>query len=280
MHLTQPAVSIQLKRLQDQFEIPLTEVIGRQLFVTDFGRQIATVSRKILQEADVIKTTIDQYKGLLTGKIEIAVVSTGKYVIPYFLRAFMEKHPGVEISIDVSNKLKVVEGLAKNESDFSLVSVLPENIPVKKIELMENRLQLVGSARYKDMKITPKNINELTMIYREKGSATRNAMERFFNDNNIVPKKKMELVSNEAVKQAVNAGLGFSIMPLIGLRNLIQTGSVNIFKYKGLPIITQWNLVYNRDKELTPAEMALLEFIEENKQQVINESFGLDHIVL
>jgi len=123
LHLTQPAVSIQLKRLQDQFEIPLTEVIGRQLYVTDFGQQILEVSKRVLSEAEVIKTTIDQYKGFLTGKIKISVVSTGKYVIPYFLQAFMEKYPGVEMIIDVSNKNRVVQSLVQNESDFSLVSV-------------------------------------------------------------------------------------------------------------------------------------------------------------
>jgi len=140
LFLIQPAVSIQLKRLQDQFEIPLTEVIGRQLFITEFGKHIAEVSKNVLREAEEIKTTINQYKGLLTGKIKVSVVSTGKYILPYFLQKFMAKYPGVEMKIDVSNRERVIEDLSNNESDFSLVSVLPENIPVTKIPLMENRL--------------------------------------------------------------------------------------------------------------------------------------------
>ena len=140
MHLTQPAISIQLKKLQDQFEIPLTEVIGRQLYVTDFGERIAEVSNRILDEAEAIKTTMNEYKGLLVGKISISIVSTGKYVMPYFLNEFIKKNEGVEFSIDVTNKTRVLESLSNNETDFSLVSVLPENIPIEKVELMDNKL--------------------------------------------------------------------------------------------------------------------------------------------
>lgn len=280
LHLTQPAVSIQLKRLQDQFEIPLTEVIGRQLYVTDFGHQILEVSKRVLSEAEVIKTTIDQYKGFLTGKIKISVVSTGKYVIPYFLQAFMEKYPGVEMIIDVSNKNRVVQSLAQNESDFSLVSVLPENIPVHAIELMENRLFLVGSSRFSDMRLQKKNLNDLTLIFRENGSATRNAMEQYLKRNDIQSYKSMELVSNEAVKQAVNAGIGFSIMPLIGLRNELSVGSMKIFPLDGLPIITNWNLIYNQGKQLTPAQEELLKFIEEHKEETMRRFFDWNELNL
>lgn len=273
LHLTQPAISIQLKKLQDQFELPLTEVVGRQLYITDFGKEIAERSRRILQEADGIKYTIDQYKGLLSGKIKISVVSTGKYVIPYFLKNFMDKYPGVEISIDVSNKNKVVEGLGKNESDFSLVSVLPEQIQVNKVELMENRLFLIGGLEYEDIVKKPKDLEKVTLLFREDGSATRKAMEHFLETNNVQIKNSMELVSNEAVKQAINAGIGLSIVPLIGLRNALANEKIKIFNLKGLPLITQWNLIYLQKKELTPAQSMLVRFMEENKHQIVKEKF-------
>ncbi|MCI4668980.1 MAG: LysR family transcriptional regulator [Bacteroidia bacterium] len=275
LHLTQPAVSIQLKSFQKQFEIPLTEVIGRQLYITDFGKTIAEVSKRILEEAEVLKTTVDNYNGLITGKIKISVVSTGKYVIPYFLQGFMEKYPGVEIIIDVSNKSRVVESLVNNESDFSLVSVIPANIPIKRVELMDNILYLVGSTKFENMNIKLKNLKDLTLIFRENGSATRMAMENFLSQHNISGFKSMVLVSNEAVKQAVNAGIGFSIMPIIGLRNELALGSMKVFPIKGLPVITQWNLIYNRDKKLTPATTELLNFIQETKQRVVDEYFEL-----
>ena len=273
LYLTQPAVSIQLKKLQDQFELPLTEVIGRQLYITDFGKEIAIRAQRILDEADGIKYTVDQFKGILTGSIKISVVSTGKYIIPYFLKNFMDLYPGIEISIDVSNKQKVIKGLEENNSDFSLVSVLPEEVKIKTVELMENRLYLVGHKDFSGKMKRVKDLEKVTLLLREDGSATGKAMHQYLKENTVKIEKSMELVSNEAIKQAVNAGIGFSIVPLIGLRTAISHENVKIYPLKGLPMITKWNLVYVRDKQLTPAQKALINFIEENKERVVAEHF-------
>ena len=273
LHLTQPAVSIQLKNLQNQFELPLTEVVGRQLYITDFGKKIAETSRKILMEADNIRYMTDQFKGILTGEIKISVVSTGKYVIPYFLKSFMHKYPGVDISIDVSNKNLVVDKLVKNENDFSLVSVLPEGIDVHTVELMENRLYLIGSSIDSSPPKKMNDLKKLTLLFREEGSATRKAMEEFLTSHNVIPHKSMKLVSNEAVKQAINAGIGYSIMPLIGLRNELANNSMKIYPLKGLPIVTNWNLIYNRGKNLTPAQSELINHIKSNKRVLVDEHF-------
>lgn len=275
MHLTQPAISIQLKKLQDQFEIPLTEVIGRQLYITDFGEKIAEVSNKILTEAEAIKTTMNEYKGLLVGKISISIVSTGKYVMPYFLNDFMQKNKGVDFAIDVTNKSRVIESLSNNETDFALVSVLPENIPIEKIELMDNKLYLVGNSTCDtSKKLSTTDLEKLPLIFREQGSATRMAMENFLTRYQLSVNRRLELVSNEAVKQAVNAGLGYSIMPLIGLRNELKNGEMKIIPTSGLPIITSWNLIYNRDKKLSPAAKAFIKHINETKDEVIEKCFS------
>ena len=274
LYLTQPAISIQLKKLQEQFDIPLTEVVGRQLFITDFGKEIMIRSKRILEESEAIKYTIDQYKGFITGRVKISVVSTGKYVIPYFLKSFIDKYPGIEISIDVSNKNKVIDGLVKNESDFSLVSIVPEDLKVNRVELMENRLYLVGNADYTGQIKKAKDLEKMTLLFREEGSATRNAMLDFLESNNVKVRKSMQLVSNEAVKQAINAGLGFSIVPLIGLRTALRSENMRIFPLKGLPTITQWNLIYSQGKNLTPAQSVLIDFIEENKFQLAEEHFN------
>ena len=273
--LTQPAVSIQLKKLQDQFEVPLTEVIGRQLYVTDFGEKIAEVSNRILEEADVIRTTLNEYKGLLVGKISISVVSTGKYVIPYFLTQFIKEHPEVEFTIDVTNKSKVLKSLTRNTTDFCLVSVLPTDIPLEKIELMDNKLYLIGhkEATTPSKQLSSTDLGDLPLIFREEGSATRTAMETFLTVNQVKVNKSLELVSNEAVKQAVNAGLGYSIMPLIGLRNELKSGDLKIIPTNGLPIITSWNLVYNRDKKLSPVAKAFLKHLKDTKEDIIKKHF-------
>ena len=149
LHLTQPAVSIQLKKFQDQFDIPLTEVIGRQLYVTDFGKEIAFAAEKILNEVQAINHKTMAFKGQLSGRLKISVVSTGKYVIPYFITDFIKENNAVELELDVTNKAKVIKSLQNNDVDFSLVSLLPENMEVEKIDLMENKLYLVGNKEFK-----------------------------------------------------------------------------------------------------------------------------------
>ena len=238
LHLTQPAVSIQLKNFQEQFDVPLTEVIGRKLYVTDFGKEIALAAEKIINEVHAINYRTMAFKGRLSGRLKISVVSTGKYVIPYFLTDFLKQNEGVELSLDVTNKTKVLKNLEKNEVDFSLVSVLPETIQIEKVELMPNALFLVANIDQKIEKgIQDKKIIEnLPIIYREQGSGTRYVMEKFIENNQLTVQKKMVLTGNEAVKQAVVAGLGCSIMPLIGIKNELNNGDLQIIPVKGLPI--------------------------------------------
>ena len=278
LFLTQPAVSIQLKKLQEQFEIPLTERIGRQLYITAFGKHIAKVCERILEANEEIRTTLNQYKGLLSGKIHIAVVSTGKYVMPYFLSGFVAKHPQVNVRMDVTNKLQVVQALTDNETDFALVSVIPENLKLETITLMDNRLYLVGNqaaaAKLPDSELSPRDIGDLPLIFREQGSATRMAMERFINQHDIPLQQTLSLTSNEAVKQAVNAGLGCSIMPLIGLRNELINEDLKLIPVQGLPITTTWMLVYREGKGLSPAEEAFIEYINSNKEALIEQHFS------
>jgi LysR family transcriptional regulator, low CO2-responsive transcriptional regulator len=275
LHLTQPAVSIQLKNFQNQFDIPLTEVVGRQLYVTDFGKEISIIAQRIINEVQEIQNKTLAFKGELTGRLTLSVVSTGKYIIPYFLSDFLKSNPGVELSLDVTNKVKVLKSLEKNEVDFSLVSILPENFSINNEELMDNKLFLITN---KDFKITKKNyqadfLNELNIIFRENGSGTRWKIERFFETHNLKINNKLELTSNEAVKQAVLAGLGVSIMPLIGLKNELLNNELQIIPLKGLPLKTNWNLIWHKQKSLSPVAKAYLDFIKENKTQIIETKF-------
>ncbi|WP_020570281.1 LysR family transcriptional regulator [Neolewinella persica] len=275
LYLTQPAVSIQLKKLQNEFEIPLTEVIGRQLHVTEFGQKIRQLAQNILEKVDQIEVATDHYKGVLTGNIRIASASTGKYVIPYFLASFMRQHPGVNISIDVTNKMKVVESLQENSVDFALVSVIPQNLNLTCVPLIANELYLVGAQDYPGLpkRMMAKNLGNYPLIFREKGSATLSAMKTFLNKNQVQVKRSMTLVSNEAVKQAVRAGLGLSIMPLIGIRSEIKLEKMKLIPIKGLPVTTQWNLTYSSGKQLSPACQALVDYIQEHKDEISKAHF-------
>ncbi|HPH91616.1 MAG TPA: LysR family transcriptional regulator [Ferruginibacter sp.] len=276
LHLTQPAVSIQLKNFQDQFPIPLTEVLGRKIFITEFGNEIARAAENIVNEVYAINFKTLAYKGQLSGQLKISVVSTGKYVIPFFLADFLKQHSGIELLLDVTNKTRVVESLEKNAVDFSLVSVLPENMQIDKIQLMQNKLYVVGNAaqQFKARTYDKRIFETIPLIYREKGSGTRHTMEKYIEQNKLPVQKKMELTSNEAVKQAVIAGLGFSIMPLIGLKNELNNGDLQIIPVKGFPIKSVWNLIWLKKKKFSPVAESFLKYVKKEKEQIIKEKFN------
>ena len=276
LHLTQPAVSIQLKNFQNQFDIPLTEVVGRKLFVTDFGKEIALVAEDILQKVATINYKTHAFRGQLSGRLKISVVSTGKYVMPYFLSEFMQLNEGVDLRMDVTNKASVLESLENNEVDFSLVSIVPQLIQVEKLDLLENNLYLIGpsSSSLRNAEYQKDIFSEIPLIFREKGSGTRQTMEKFVTEENILVKKKMELTSNEAVKQAVLAGLGYSIMPVIGIKSELKDGMLQQVNVKGLPIKTTWSLIWLKGKKHSPVAKAFLDYVEEHKASIIGKWFN------
>lgn len=275
LNLTQPAVSIQLKNFQDQFDIPLTEVISRRVYLTDFGREIARAAEKILNETHAINYKTLAYRGLLYGKLKLSVVSTGKYVMPYFLTDFVQKHEGIELVMDVTNRQKVIRSIEKNEVDFSLVSILPQQLNVQHLELMPNKLYLVGNG-LNGIECTQNDasiLKNLPLIYRESGSGTRLMMEKFIQEQQLTIKKRLELTSNEAVKQALIAGLGYSIMPLIGIKSELMNNELQIIPVNKLPMQTEWMLIWHKDKKLSPVAQAYLTFLEENKEIIMQQHF-------
>ena len=265
LFMTQPAVSIQLHNLQDQFDIPLTQVVGRQLHITEFGKQVAEIAERVMQEIENINAKTLAYQGIMTGKLKISSASTGKYVIPYFLSGFLARHTGIDLVLDVTNKSRVIESLKNNETDFALVSVLPDKLKVEEELLIENQLYLMGSE-------SERNENK-PLIYREEGSATRMAMEQYFDIHEGKQRKRIELTSNEAVKQAVIAGMGHSIMPLIGVHNELTRQELFILPAPGLPIKTQWRLIWLRGKKLLPTSQAFLDYLRAGKEQILRKHF-------
>jgi DNA-binding transcriptional LysR family regulator len=270
LFLSQPAVSIQLKKFQDQFPLPLTEIVGRKLYVTNFGKEIAITAQRILDEVSKIDHKTKEYQGKLAGKLTLSCVSTGKYVLPYYLSGFVNQHTGIDFSIDVTNKQNVIKDLEQNKIDFALVSVLPDHLSLATLPLLKNSLYLVGGKeREANRKGKIANIfQEQPLLYREKGSATRNAMETFIYGKNVSVQKKIELTSNEALKQAVIAGLGYSIMPLLGIKETVDVGDIKIIKHAGLPIHTQWNIVWLKNKSLSLVATAFIEYLSTEKDTI------------
>ena len=276
LHLTQPAVSIQIKNFQKDFKYPLTEIINKKLYVTDFGREIANACENILNELEIINYKSLGYNNNYTGKLKISIVSTGKYVMPYYLANFLKTYPDVDLQMDVTNKSKVIASLEKNEIDFALISILPDNLNVIELDLMDNQIYLVGN---KDI-ANEINKNKILLdkkpfIFREQGSGTRQMMEKFISKNKFHTKKKIELTSNEAVKQAVLAGIGVSMMPIIGIRSEIASGKLKIIETKGLPITTKWRLVWLKEKKLSSIAQHFIEYLKQEKDKINQISFSI-----
>ena len=277
LNMTQPAVSIQLKNLQDQFDLPLTELIGRKLYVTDFGREIENIARRVLNEVDSIKDHSLRFKGVLSGKLRIAAASTGKYILPYYMRNFLAENPHVELDMEVSNKNKVVERLRNNEADFVLLTVMPTDMDLYEEVLMPNRLYLFGASEnvHSIQQNTSNTLfRDLPLIFREEGSGTRHVMQQFFQKSNISPRIGLSLSSTEAVKQAVLAGLGYSVLPLVSVVDELMLNKLSIIPVKGFPLRNNWRLVWLRKKQLTAVASAFLSYIKEHKQQIYQTHFS------
>ncbi|WP_282123903.1 LysR family transcriptional regulator [Algibacter mikhailovii] len=275
LYLTQPAVSIQLKKFQEQFKIPLFELVGRRIYITEFGEEVVVAGQKIMDEVKAIDYKALSYQGELAGKLKIAIVSTAKYVMPFIISDFINENRGVDLIMDVTNKASVIKALENNEIDFAMVSTIPNKLKINRIELMRNELYMVGGKQYKHKgkNLSKSEFQKLPLIYREQGSATRLAMEKFIDSKKISTYKKMELTSNEALKQAVISGLGFSIMPLIGIKNAITIGDLQIIPVKGLPIVTNWNLIWLSSKNMSAISKALIDYVKNNKEALIAKHF-------
>jgi DNA-binding transcriptional LysR family regulator len=191
--------------------------------------------------------------------------------MPYFLSDFLKNNVNIDLTMDVTNKSKVIQSLLDNEIDFALVSILPDDIQVEKFNLIPNELYLVGNKEVGPEINIEEQLASTPFIFREKGSGTRQVMEKFIAKNKIKIKKKLELTSNEAVKHAIISGLGYSIMPLIGIRNEIQNGLLKIIPIKGLPLKTTWQLIWLKEKRLTPIAESYLKYLELEKKNIISK---------
>jgi DNA-binding transcriptional LysR family regulator len=278
LHMTQPAVSIQLKNFLSQFDVPLLETIHKRIHITDAGYEVYELGRAILNDVEQIHHRMLARKGLLSGKISFVSVSTGKYIIPYFIAPFVKQFPYIEFKMDVRNRHRSLQMLQQQEADFALVSVLPDELDVEEEWLMPNYLWLVAAPesqkKYtKGRKLDP----EVPVIYREAGSGTRLTLERYISKTGIQPKVMLELESTEAIKQAVLAGLGFSILSLYSMRHELHAGEITLIKAPGFPLQTDWRIIWLKGKKLSPATDAFIRFIREEKDRIKQQLFQWIH---
>jgi DNA-binding transcriptional LysR family regulator len=264
LHLTQPTVSMQMKKLSEAVGMPLFEQVGRRVHLTDAGRELAVTAREIMQSLERCDMSIAEMQGLKKGKLRLAVVTTAKYFAPRILGEFSRKHPGVEVALKVTNRQRVLERASENLDDLYILSQ-PENHPELLTQpFMENPLVVMAHPDHPllaEMPITLERLAREPFLMREIGSGTRLTVEQAFASRGIRPNIRMELGSNEAIKQAILGGLGVSILSrhTIGVDG---TSEPAILDVEGFPIINQWHIGHPHGKQLSVVAKAFLEYVK------------------
>lgn len=255
VHVTQPTASMGLKEISDAIGVPLYEVVARKVHLTQMGHELAKTARAISGEWDSFEQQVNSVKGLTRGKLKVAVVSTAKYFIPRILGTFCAKYPQIDISLEILNRDGVVKRLEENLDDFYIMSQPPLHVDIEDEVFMPNPLLLVGPkdlafAKKKNIEIS--SLKNEKFIFREKGSGTRMAAEAHFKRLNYKPNVRLELGSNEAIKQAVIGGLGVAVLSKYSLGDKSDLEEVVILKCKEFPIKSSWHLVTPKGKNLSP----------------------------
>jgi DNA-binding transcriptional LysR family regulator len=272
LYLTQPAVSMQIKQLEDNIGLPLFEQLGKKIYLTDAGRELSQYSRSIAQQLKEMEEVLDQLKGLERGRLLVSVVSTAKYFVPGLLARFQKMHPKVAASIYVANREHVLKHLADNEVDLAILGRPPQGMDLQAEPIMENPLVCVAAPDHplaKQKKISLSRLAQESFLVREAGSGTRNAMERFFSEHEIPLNRSMEMDTNEAIKAVVGAGLGLSVISLHTCELEVETGRLVVLNVEGFPIVRNWYLVHRTQKRLTAVAQSFREYLLSEAPKVV-----------
>jgi DNA-binding transcriptional LysR family regulator len=264
LHLTQPAVSMQVRLLEGFVGLPLTEQVGKKIFLTEAGREVFRVSQNIAAQLNDLGTALTQLKGAESGQFNLAVTSTVNAVATDLLARFRGAHPRVSIHLDVSNRESVLNQLAANRIDLAIMGQVPDGLGLEAIRFMDNPLGVIappGHPLTRKRRISVNDLASESFLVREAGSGTRGAMERFFAVKGLEIRTSMEMSSNEAIKQAVQAGLGLGILSLQTLEMELALKRLAVLKVEGFPIMRHWYIVHRADKRLSPVAQAFKEFV-------------------
>lgn len=264
LHMTTPALSIQVKQMAESIGMPLHEQIGRRLYLTEAGRSVEAAARDVLQRLEELGTELAELEGLERGSLKLAIITTAKYFIPRLLGEFCQQHPGIEVALEVSNRDQCLARLRQNLDDLYIMGQAPEGLDVEAVPFMENPLVVIAPADHPlagKRNIPPTRLAGEPFIMREQGSGTRLVTESFFQELEISVKTRMTLGSNEAVKQAVAGGLGLAVLSQHTLTLDESSGAFAILDVKGFPLLRQWYAVYPKGKRISAVTRAFIEHI-------------------
>ncbi|MDH5786329.1 MAG: LysR family transcriptional regulator [Chromatiales bacterium] len=269
LHLTQPAVSMQVKQLEESAGVPLFETIGRQLQLTQAGEEMLRYARQIMHNVDEVENLFDELKGLSRGSLSISVATPAGAFSTRLIAAFVKQHPEIALNLNVANRRTLLEELDRNERDLVIMGRPPAAQGLMAKRIMENPLVIVAPPDHplcQRDQIPLREVSRERFVVRETGSGTRTALERFLADHGISFSSSIELASDEAIKQAVMAGLGLGITSLHTLELELQTNRLNILNVEEFPIIRHWYLVQLEGKRLSPLASEFKRFVFMNAE--------------
>jgi DNA-binding transcriptional LysR family regulator len=258
-HVTQPTVSMQLKEISNAVGLPLYEVISKKIFFTDAGKELASTAREMLNAWSNFEQSIDAAKGLTRGKLKIAVVSTAKYFMPRLIGQFCKKYPDIDISLEILNRDGVLMRMRENLDDLYIMSQPPTDMDLVDDIFLHNPLVPIAAYSHPLTKKTSVPLNSFLdqrFILREKGSGTRMTIDKYFKTQKFRPDIRMELGSNEAIKEAVAGGLGIGVVSKHALHGHQKEHGVAIINVTGFPIMSHWHIVHPAKKHLPPVAIA------------------------
>ncbi|PLX37640.1 MAG: LysR family transcriptional regulator [Hyphomicrobiales bacterium] len=276
--LTQPAVSIQIKRLEEQAGFALFQQVGRRLHLTAAGRAVVRSSRQILDELAGLDDALETLRGEVAGPLRVSGVTTTQYFLPHLLGEFVRRHPKIQPILTVTNRAKMLDRLAEHADDLFIMGQVPDEYDVAHVPFLDNVLVVVAHPDHPLVAEQPVSVERLArerFLVRESGSGTRQAVDRLFEASGLTVEPYMELGSGEAIKQGVMAGLGIAVLSRHGLQLELATESITLLECEGFPLHRPWNAVHQTGAQLPLAARSFLEFLETDGPGVLAET--VDH---
>jgi len=273
LHLTQPAVSMQVKQLEETVGLPLFEQVGKRVYPTEAGEELERYSRSVLAILDEASLVFDEMKGLERGRLRITVASTANYFVPQLLAAFCQRHPGVKVSLDVTNRERLLQALQDNDTDLVIMGKPPDSMELVAESFMDNPLVAIAPPSHPlagQKNIPLQRLQRETFLIREKGSGTRSATERFFVEHGLSLSSTMEMSSSEAIKQGVEAGLGLGLLSLHTLEMELALKRLVILDVCELPILRKWYVMHRTGKRLSAVAQSFKEFVLKESGQILH----------
>jgi LysR family transcriptional regulator, low CO2-responsive transcriptional regulator len=272
LHLSQPGVSMQIKQLESSIGLPLFEHVGKKIYLTDAGREMFAYSQGIQNLLDEAEIVLEELKGVQSGKLAISVATTAGHFATRLLADFSRRYEGVTISLDITNRASLREQLENNEPDLIIMGQPPEGMEIDAEAIMENPLVMIAPADHPlvaEKNIPLAHFADEHFVVREQGSGTLYAIERFFEQHGVKFSTGIEMTSNEAIKQAVEAGLGLAIVSIHTLELELETGRLKILDVVDFPIMRKWYILQRKGKRLSPVAQAFKAFVLEQAPQFI-----------